>query len=161
MSDTQVVKVQVRAIFPTNSGVAVFLGNEEKVFVIYVDPAVGSAIALSMRKVARERPQTHELIGIILQGLGARVDRVFVNDFHEGVYFGRLILVMTNEVEDKQKIVEIDCRPSDCIALALQQESPIYVSQAVWEETEDMSDILAKMEDQQMDLGSGEEPGET
>ena len=39
-----VVQVQIKALIPTNAGVAVFVGNEEKIFVIYVDPSVGSAI---------------------------------------------------------------------------------------------------------------------
>jgi bifunctional DNase/RNase len=47
-----------------------------------------------------------------------------------------------------KKIVEIDGRPSDCIAMAIQQAAPIYVSQDVWDEVEDRSDILKKMEEQ-------------
>ena len=50
MSSHQVVATKVRAIFPTNAGCAVFLGNDDKVFVIYVDPAVGSAIAMTMTR---------------------------------------------------------------------------------------------------------------
>lgn len=147
MSDNRVVEANLRAIFPTNAGCAVFLGNDDKVFVIYVDPAVGSAIAMTMKKMSRERPQTHDLIGRIFQGLGAEVQRVVVNDFHDGVFYGRLIIHMENELGSK-KIVEIDARPSDCLAIALQEKSPIYVAQHVWEEMEDMSEILCKMEDQ-------------
>ncbi|MGY8687231.1 MAG: bifunctional nuclease domain-containing protein, partial [Verrucomicrobiales bacterium] len=76
MSTNQVVESKVLAIFPTNAGCAVFLGNDEKVFVIYVDPAVGSAIGMTMQDISRERPQTHDLISRIFQGLGAHVERV-------------------------------------------------------------------------------------
>lgn len=147
MSENRVVETKLRAIFPTNAGCAVFLGNDDKVFVIYVDPAVGSAIAMTMKKVARERPQTHDLISRIFQGLGAKVERVVVNDFNDGVFYGRLIIVMANELGER-KIVEIDARPSDCLAIALQEDCPIYVAQSVWDEMEDMSEILCKMEDQ-------------
>jgi len=150
MSSHQVVATKVRAIFPTNAGCAVFLGNDDKVFVIYVDPAVGSAIAMTMKKVSRERPQTHDLIGRIFQGLVAKVDRIVVNDFNDGVFYGRLIIHMDNEIGEK-KIVEIDARPSDCLAIALQESCPIYVAQHLWNRMEDMTEILYKMEDQ--DLG--------
>ena len=149
MSAQQVVSTKIRAIFPTNAGCALFLGNEHKVFVIYVDPAVGSAIALTMKAVARERPQTHDLISRIFQGLDAKVDRVIVNDFQNGIFYGRLIIHMENELG--KKIIEIDARPSDCLAIALQDKSPIFVAKHVWDEMEDMSEVLYKMEDQ--DLG--------
>ncbi len=156
MSAHQVVATKVRAIFPTNAGCAVFLGNADKVFVIYVDPAVGSAIAMTLKKVSRERPQTHDLIGRIFQGLGAKVERVVVNDFHDGVFYGRLIIHMENELGEK-KIVEIDARPSDCLAIALQESSPIYVAQHVWEGMEDMTEILYKMEHQDLGFSKDEE----
>lgn len=160
MSDNRVVAVQVRAIFPTNSGCAVFIGSEEKVFVIYVDPAVGSAIAMSLKKVSRERPQTHDLIRRILQGLGATVERVVINDFSEGVFYGRLIIGMENELAQR-KIVEIDARPSDCLALALQHESPVFIAEHVWNQMEDMSEILCKMKDQHLEFDEDEEEEET
>ena len=62
-------------------------------------------------------------------------------------YFARLIISAENELHAK-KIIELDGRPSDSIALAIQQGAPIYVASEVWEEVEDRSDILRKMEDQ-------------
>ena len=44
-----VVEVQVRAVFATGGGCAVFLGNEDKVFVIFVDRSVGRAITMFMQ----------------------------------------------------------------------------------------------------------------
>ena len=142
------------------------MGNEDKVFVIYVDTMVGAAISMFMRGTPKERPQTHDLIGSILMGLGAKVERVVVNDFREKVYFARLIISVENEISEK-KIVEIDARPSDGIAMAIQQEAPIFIAEHVWETVEDMSDVLRKMEARgfQLDEGSGggeegEDPGE-
>jgi bifunctional DNase/RNase len=54
----------------------------------------------------------------------------------------------------EKKIVELDARPSDCIAMAIQQSSPIYVSREVWDEVEDRSDVLRSLE--QNDQSSGE-----
>ena len=123
-----------------------FLGNEEKVFVIYVDHAVGSAINMFMHGTPKPRPQTHDLFGNVLIALGARVSRVVINDFSDTVYYARLIVEAENELEAR-KIVEIDARPSDSIALAVQAEAPILVALHVWESVEDMSIVLKKMEE--------------
>lgn len=142
-----VVSVEVRGIIPTNAGVAVFLGTDEKVFVIYVDHSVGSAIGMFMSGVEKERPLTHDLFALVLAAFGARVERVVINDLKSGTYFGRLILVVENEIQQR-KIIELDARPSDCIALAAQQKAPIFVSQVVWDEVDDMSEVLRQMVEQ-------------
>ena len=142
-----VVEVQVRAVAATSGGVAVFLGNEEKVFVIFVDQSVGAAIAMFMQGTQRERPLTHDLLANILRALGAKIDRVIVNDLKRGTYFARLVLSAENELNQK-KIVEIDARPSDCIAMAIQQPAPIYVSLDVWDAVEDMTEALRKMQEE-------------
>jgi uncharacterized protein len=139
-----VVEVQPRAVIPTSGGSAVFLGNSLKNFVIYVDSGVGQAITMFMRQTAKARPLTHDLMAHILTSLGAKVERVIINDLKEGTYFARLILSAENELHER-KIVEIDARPSDCIALAVQQNAPIYVVQDVWSQVDDMSDVLEKM----------------
>src|ERR1700753_3057448 len=66
-----VIEVQVRAVLPTSGGCAVFLGNNDKVFIIYVDQTVGSAITMFMRDVSKERPLTHDLIAHLLTAVGA------------------------------------------------------------------------------------------
>ncbi|HEY5744195.1 MAG TPA: bifunctional nuclease family protein [Terrimicrobiaceae bacterium] len=149
-----VIQVQIKALIPTNAGVAVFIGNEEKVFVIYVDPSVGSAINMFVNGTAKERPLTHDLMALILAAVGAKVDRVIVNDLKSGTYFGRLIITAENELHQR-KIIELDSRPSDCLAMATQQKAPIFVSREVWDEVEDMSDVLETMQHQ-----SGKNPEE-
>lgn len=150
-SSQPVVETQVRAVLPTSGGCAVFIGNEEKTFVIYVDQSVGAAITAAMRNIPRQRPQTHDLIADILAATGAEVKRIVINDFNDGVYFARLIFEIENEVAEK-KIVEIDCRPSDAIAVALAHDAPVLVARPVWDEAEDMSDVLQKMEDRGFEI---------
>ena len=155
-----VVEVKVRAVLPTTAGRAVFLGNEEKTFVIYVDETVGTAITLFMSGTPKERPQTHDLMGHLMTALGAKVERVIINDVKTATYFARLIVSAENELQAK-KIIELDARPSDCIAMAVQQNAPIYVSLEVWNEVEDMSEILRKMaEDAGAEGEEGNESGE-
>lgn len=151
-----VIRVAVKAIIPTNAGVAVFIGNEEKVFVIYVDPSVGNAINMFLNGTSKERPLTHDLMALILSSVGAKVDRVIINDLKSGTYFGRLIITAENELQQR-KIIELDARPSDCIAMASQQKAPIYVSREVWDEVEDMGDVLLTMQQQQPEESSGDE----
>ena len=146
-----VVEVNVRAVLPTSAGRAVFIGNDDKVFVIYVDENVGAAITMFINDTPKERPLTHDLMGHLMTALGAKVERVIINDLKSSTYFARLIISAENELLQK-KIIELDARPSDSIALATQQKASIYVSQDVWDEVEDMSDILKKMSE-----GGGEE----
>ena len=152
----QVVEVKVRAVLPTTAGRAVFLGNDTKAFVIYVDETVGNAITMFMSDTPKERPLTHDLMGNLMTALGAKVERVIINDLKTATYFARLIVSAENELQAK-KIIELDARPSDCIALAVSQQAPIYVSREVWDEVEDMSEILRKMaEDASQESGESE-----
>lgn len=152
-----VIEVQIRAVFPTTGGCAVFLGDDAKVFVIYIDQTVGAAISMAMRGIPAKRPQTHDLIGDILRGVGAEVRRVVINDFDDGVYYARLILEIDNEFQQR-KIIEIDARPSDSIAIAVGAGAPVYVARHVWDEADDMSDVLEKIEAEEGDSDrTGEE----
>jgi uncharacterized protein len=149
-----VVPVEIRTVLPFNAGRAVFIGNDEKVFVIYVDESVGSAITMFLNETPKERPLTHDLMGHLLAAVGAKVERVIINDLKSETYFARLIISAENELFEK-KIVELDGRPSDCIALAIQQGAPIYVARDVWDEVEDRSDVLRQLEEN--DQQGGEE----
>ncbi len=142
-----VVQVQVRAVLPTKDGCAVFLGNDKKTFIIFVDQAMGASITMFMRETAKERPLTHDLMATLLLAFGAKIERVVVNDIVESTYFARIIMSVENELTEKRKLVEVDSRPSDAIAMAIQQKAPIYVAQHVWEEVEDMSAQLKMMEE--------------
>ena len=152
-----VIEVQIRGLAATSGGCAVFLGNEEKAFVILVDQNVGAAIAMFKQGTQMARPLTHDLLANILRALGAKIERVVIDDLKRGTYFARLVLSSENELQQK-KIIEIDARPSDCIAMATQQPAPIYVSLDVWDELEDMTEALRQMQQEgSQDEESGEE----
>jgi bifunctional DNase/RNase len=146
-----VVAATVKAVVPTPNGCAVFIGNEEKTFVIYVDQSVGNAIQMTLDGVKKDRPLTHDLIGSILVGLGTRLERVVINDAHDQTFFARIFLTMENELG--KKIVEIDARPSDSIVLSLQQKRPIYVARSVFDAVEDRTEILEQWRKQQDETG--------
>ena len=145
--NNNVVPVEVRNVHPMENGYAVFLGNKEKTFVIFVDEPVGLAITMSLRGIVKDRPLTHDLIGHLLRAFGATVGRVVVNALEGGVFYARIILSAENEVQQK-KVVEIDARPSDSIALALSQNAPIFVAREVWDSVDDVSETLTQLEKQ-------------
>lgn len=138
-----VVPVEIRGILPANSGCAIFLGNDEKVFVIQVEHNMGAVIGMFLQGTPKERPLTHDLIASVFQGFGIRVDRVIVTELRSSTYYARIFLQQENELG--RKIVEIDARPSDCLALATAQKRPIYVATPLFEQVEDMSEVLARI----------------
>lgn len=140
-----VIETNLRAVVPLEGSFAVFLGNDEKTFVIYVDEGVGTAIAMSMRGMVKDRPLTHDLVGHILRAFGAKIERIVVNHLENGVFHARLIITAENELHQK-KVIELDARPSDSIALAVAQSAPIFVSRGVWDQVDDMSETLTEIE---------------
>lgn len=142
-----VISVNVKGVMPTQNGCAVFLGNDDKTFIIYVDQNIGNAISMTLNKVKKERPLTHDLMGSIFNGFGIHLERIVINHFDEGTYYARLILNMENELGIKY--IEVDARPSDSIVLALQAEKPIFTARNVFEQVEDMSEVLDKILKQQ------------
>ncbi|MGV3771463.1 MAG: bifunctional nuclease family protein [Verrucomicrobiales bacterium] len=140
-----VLPVTIRGILPANSGCAIFVGNDEKVFVIQVEHNMGAIIGMFLRETPKERPLTHDLIANILKGFSINVERVVITELKNSTYYARLILQQQNELG--RKLVEIDARPSDCLAIAAAQKRPIYVSSTLWEQVEDMSEILERSSD--------------
>ncbi|MFM8878652.1 MAG: bifunctional nuclease family protein [Verrucomicrobiota bacterium] len=157
-----VIPVKVRGILPANSGCALFIGNDEKVFVIQVEQSMGLVIGMALRGTPKDRPLTHDLMGLIFQGFGIELERVVITALKNSTFFARLILRQQNELGTK--LVEIDARPSDCLALASALKRPIFVTRSLFREVEDMSEHLAGAEEaeeaEDSDEEEGDKPGE-
>ena len=130
------IPVQVKGLVPTPSGSGVFLSNGDKVIAIFVDPNVAAAITMFLQNLQKPRPLTHDLIGNMFAGLGVRAQKIVVNDLKDDTFYARLYLIQESDLGTN--LVEIDSRPSDAIAISLQQGCPIFVSADVWERAEDM-----------------------
>ena len=139
----RVVPVSVKGVMPTVNGCAIFLGNDDKAYVIYVDHSVGNAISMALNGVKKERPLTHDLISSLLLGLEADITRIIINDVQESTFFARIFVEMKNEVSTK--IIELDARPSDSIVLSLQNNIPIYTAESVFNSVDDMTPILERV----------------
>ncbi|MGJ8671855.1 bifunctional nuclease family protein [Rubritalea sp.] len=143
-----VVKVEPIALMPTQAGCAVFLGDGKKSILFYVDPSIGASINVVLANEVPPRPLTHDLFSECLNALGGRVTRVLIVKVEGEVFYARLFVEAQNELMER-KIIELDARPSDSIAMAVRAGAPIYFLSDIWEGLEDMSAVLLKMQQEQ------------
>lgn len=120
------VRVEPIALLPTQAGCAVFLGDGTKTIVFYIDPGVGASINAALAGQRPPRPLTHNLYLLTLQAFGAKVSRAVIVKMENDIYYARLILEAANEIMER-KIVELDARPSDCLAVIVRCGAPFYV----------------------------------
>jgi uncharacterized protein len=151
---SDVLPVEIRGILPANSGCAIFVGNNKKVFVIQVEHNMGAIIGMFLRDTPKERPLTHDLMNNIFKGFDVTIERVIITELKNSTYYARLILQQENELG--RKIVEIDARPSDCLALATAQKRPIFVSSPLFEQVEDMTEVLDRINENTGEAGEPE-----
>lgn len=93
----------------------------EETQAISISQAVGEHPAV-------QRPMTHDLMKLLMDRLGGSLEQVLIDDLYGNVYYARLLI----RQNDKQ--MEIDCRPSDALAIGLRYRAPIYVADHVLEE---------------------------
>lgn len=86
------------------------------------------AIERRLKGIEISRPQTHDLLGLIITTLGGELKRIEINDLDSGTFYALLV------VDQNGREIEIDSRPSDAIALGVANEVPIYVAEHVIEE---------------------------
>ncbi|KKO19539.1 MAG: hypothetical protein DCC43_14690 [Candidatus Brocadia sp.] len=86
------------------------------------------AIDRAVKGVTTPRPLTHDLIGSIIEGLHAGIIKVVISDLRNNTFFAKIVL------QQNGLLVEIDSRPSDAIAVAMQKNTPIFVATKVLEE---------------------------
>ena len=119
----------------SNSPIVVLKDDVEKFFLpIWVGIFEANAIALQLENIETPRPMTHDLLRTMISELDARVTRIVINELRDSTFFAQIRLVIRREGTDR--LLEIDARPSDAIALALRTEAPIFVSQSVLEQAQ-------------------------
>ncbi|HOE28250.1 MAG: bifunctional nuclease family protein [Candidatus Aureabacteria bacterium] len=134
------VEVRIRRILVTPSCCAVFLDAPDKTFLIHVGRGVGMAISMAIEHLRPPRPLSHDLIMNVLAGLGVRVERVVINNLRGDTFYARLYL--REESERGTRLVEVDARPSDCLALAVQAGASIQVEESVLDRVENVRGAL-------------------
>src|SRR5712671_1011677 len=101
--------------------------NGGKSIPIWIGIVEAQAIALQLQGKASPRPLTHDLLKTILEQVGVEFDRVLVTELKEGTYYARIHLI------NGGKVMEVDRRPSDAIALALRFHRPIFVERSLFD----------------------------
>ncbi len=123
----------------TKSPVVVLKDSEEKNTVpIWIGIIEASSIAAKMEGITISRPLTHDLIKNLLDTFDLKLKKIVICDLKDNTYYATL------NIEHEGKIVEIDSRPSDAIAISLRTNSPIYVKKKVIEASK--SNSLAERE---------------
>ncbi|MCF6150036.1 MAG: bifunctional nuclease family protein [Candidatus Kuenenia sp.] len=100
----------------------------ERSFPIVIGLNEAWAIDRAVKGINTPRPLTHDLISKVIESLNAGVIKVIINDLRNNTFYAKIVL------KQNGSIVEIDSRPSDAVALAMQKNTPIFVESKVLEE---------------------------
>jgi bifunctional DNase/RNase len=146
------VEIQ-RVIGPTPNGAAVLLGNDEKTFVIFIGFYEAAALIREINTEAPARPLTHELVQNVFIGFGVSVKNVVISSIIDNTFCATLVLQQDlaedtegQEWGGKRNEVRIDSRPSDCLVLALKNKVDILVSDEVFSQVQDVSQMAQEVE---------------
>jgi len=99
------------------------IGNRRLPIIIGMFEA--QAIAIEIEKIIPNRPMTHDLFKSFAHSYDFYVKEIIISDLKEGVFFAKIVC------EREGKLVEIDARPSDAIAIGLRFEAEIYTYETI------------------------------
>jgi len=102
----------------------------DKVLPIWIGHAEAWAIAMELSGVDSKRPMTHDLLRLVIESLGATIERIEITDLKEQTFFAVIQLQVNGEPN------RVDARPSDSIALALKSGASIFVNEELFNVTE-------------------------
>ncbi|MHC4105358.1 MAG: bifunctional nuclease family protein [Planctomycetota bacterium] len=103
--------------------------NGERSFPIIIGIVEIFAIDRRLKGIQPPRPMTHDLIDNVIDGLGVKVDKIVISDLRNHTFYAKIHL------SSNGRIVEVDSRPSDAIALGVGSNAPIYVAEHVLDKT--------------------------
>ena len=114
-------------VSPMNYQRVVILKEKEsdRYLPIWIGPAEADAIAVKLQELSVPRPLTHDLLGTIIDSMGGAIEHILVNDLENDTFYAKIAIKTNGDVK------EIDCRPSDAVALAVRAKVPIYANEEV------------------------------
>lgn len=92
---------------------------------IWIGESEAIAIAIGLEGLKPQRPLTHDLMKLMLDSLGVRIDKIVVTEMRNDTYFAKIF------IEKNHEVIALDARPSDSIALAIRTKSAIMVNEEV------------------------------
>ena len=99
--------------------------NGTRQFPIVIVTDLAEAIKRRLNGFQHPRPLTHDLLASIIDQLGGKLEQIKITDLHDGTYFARVI------IRQGSRMIDVDSRPSDAIALGVASNVPIYVEEHV------------------------------
>ncbi len=118
--------------------------NGNAILPIWVGIYEANAIALEIEKVATPQPMTHDLIKILLLGMNTSMRKVVVSDLKDDTFYAVIWL------EKEGKLMSVDSRPSDALALALRLDCPIYVDESVLKSSKMVATITDRVNNEEL-----------
>lgn len=104
--------------------------NGNRVFPILIGAFEVQIINRRLLEEPPFRPMTHQLLKNIAETLGGKFEEVVITEMKEHTYYAELKVRVGSVVHN------IDCRPSDAIAIAVHHDPvlPIFVAEQVLDE---------------------------
>jgi hypothetical protein len=97
----------------------------ERKFPIMIGSSEAYAIDRRLKGIPTPRPLTHDLLASVIEEMGGEVEHIEINDLQDRTFFAKI------HIRQNGKMIEIDSRPSDAIALGIATVIPIYVAEHV------------------------------
>ena len=124
--------------------------DSDRYLPIWIGPAEADAIAVKLQDLSVPRPLTHDLLREVIDKLGGSIQRILVNDLQNDTFFATITIEVNGQTED------IDCRPSDAVALAVRAKVPIFANESVL----DKAGIQLDKEGKPSGQPAGDQPAE-
>jgi bifunctional DNase/RNase len=125
----ELVELVVRDVVPLEEAqthaVVLTTQDGEIVLPVFVDEAAAVAIAFRLAHLEPPQPLAQDLLDDVVSKLGAHVTEVRIDDLRGDIYTGRVFL------RQGKKNLELDARPADSIAMALDGNARIRVTRKV------------------------------
>jgi len=132
------LKFHVKAItMDVEGNFSVLLTDEEekKVLPIVIGPLEAQNIAIPLQGITPPRPLTPDLLKSVIEQLGGKPEKVVITDLKDDTYYAELY------IKQGDRVIKLDSRPSDAIALAMRTDIPIFINVRLAEFTYDMADL--------------------
>ena len=100
----------------------------DRSFPIVIGIFEATSIDRRVKGMPSPRPLTHDLVASVIESMGGELQDIFISELREHTYYAKL------RIRSNGELIEVDCRPSDAIALAVTAKVPIYVNEDVIEE---------------------------
>ena len=142
------VEMKIRGLMMdpvTNTPIVVLKDTTgDSVLPIWVGIYEANAIALEIEKVNTPRPMTHDLIKTLLLGLETSMKKVVVSELKDDTFYAVIWL------EREGRLISVDSRPSDALALALRHDCPIFVDDKILKNSTAAANVSEKANNEEL-----------